>query len=1172
MLYGRYSLILALFLCEAGSLSHRLPLHRKVKRTGGADFDPKIPSANGVPTPIDRSGWTINASSHQPGFEPEYVFDCGGDTWWESESSPDVKPLPHSITIDMKNSLIINQFAYLPRQDGCDCGNIARHTIETSLNGESWRTVAKGTYSADAEEKLTSFESVPARYIRLTAETEVSGNQFVTAAEINILSAPDPILPRDQWSVSADSEISSPSGHTAIRAIDGSSMTFWKTDSPSDSASEFPHYITIDQGDVVFVSGLSYLPPPEESGPDGRIGNYVIQTSDDGETFTEITRGTWADNCEPKYSQFSTVSSRWVRLVAQSEAGGRGPQTSAAEINLLDGSREYSDFAILASSEEPTVSWQDGRAVNAQDDDTQSIWHTRWNLDNPPSHPHYFTIDLQTNFDVHGLNYTPRQEEGMLNGNIGEHRIEISLDNQTWTEVATGSWKDDHTPKIDEWDSTTARYVRLTALSEAGGRGPWASAAEIRPMLNEPTSPPPPKEGELGDESQPSPNTSASRPTPNMEGLQDESQFSTDTSDSTVPPDKGPLGDQSQPILDASESTMTPDEGPSGDESQPSSNTSPSPLPSSQTEAGDETRPSSTMPTSPLPSSQSKSGDKPPPSSTMSTSPLPSSQSKSGDKPPPSSKLSNSPLPSSQTTLGDKTRPSSTISTSPLPSKQTGSEDGTYPLLKKLSNPLPSNKGKWGNVIDFPLVPVLASIVPGTNKVIVWSSSGPDSFGGPNDQTLTATYDPKTGAVTQETVTITHHDMFCPGVSLSTNAAIIVSGGDNNQATSSYLDGKWTSVAKLNTPRGYNAQVTLSSGDLFTIGGSWTGPKVPKDGEIYNPKRNKWDRLTGCVVKPMLTGDKEGVYRADNHGWLFGREDQTVFQAGPSKAMNWYSTAGKGSTHSAGTRGDDQDAMNGNAAMYDAPAGKILTIGGSKNYNGIPATSNAHIITLGAALEKPSVERIGNMKYARAFANSVILPTGHVVVVGGVTFARIFTDDTAVLYPELFDPDRNTFTTMAPMTVPRTYHSTCILMMDATVFCGGGGLCSKTCKVNHLDAQVFTPPYLLDAKSKPVPRPQIVKTNPANSVAIGKKITVQTREEVGGFTLMRAGSATHSINTDQRRVPLKTRRTDNDGDGVSYIVYIPADTGVMIPGAWMLFAISEDGVPSHGTVMEVDAT
>ena len=48
--------------------------------------------------------------------------------------------------------------------------------------------------------------------------------------------------------------------------------------------------------------------------------------------------------------------------------------------------------------------------------------------------------------------------------------------------------------------------------------------------------------------------------------------------------------------------------------------------------------------------------------------------------------------------------------------------------------------------------------------------------------------------------------------------------------------------------------------------------------------------------------------------------------------MNWFSANGVGSTVPAGPRGSDADAMNGNAVMYDAVAGKILTVGGGPSY------------------------------------------------------------------------------------------------------------------------------------------------------------------------------------------------------------------------------------------------
>ena len=48
--------------------------------------------------------------------------------------------------------------------------------------------------------------------------------------------------------------------------------------------------------------------------------------------------------------------------------------------------------------------------------------------------------------------------------------------------------------------------------------------------------------------------------------------------------------------------------------------------------------------------------------------------------------------------------------------------------------------------------------------------------------------------------------------------------------------------------------------------------------------------------------------------------------------MNWYDTSGNGSYYSAGLRGGDPDAMNGNAVMFDAVQGLILTVGGAQNY------------------------------------------------------------------------------------------------------------------------------------------------------------------------------------------------------------------------------------------------
>src|SRR2546429_5570755 len=79
-------------------------------------------TASGL-TAIDRTGWTVTADSFQPGNEAVNVLDNDGTTIWHTQWAPSVAALPHTITLDMKNTYWVNGFTYLPRQDGNKNGN-----------------------------------------------------------------------------------------------------------------------------------------------------------------------------------------------------------------------------------------------------------------------------------------------------------------------------------------------------------------------------------------------------------------------------------------------------------------------------------------------------------------------------------------------------------------------------------------------------------------------------------------------------------------------------------------------------------------------------------------------------------------------------------------------------------------------------------------------------------------------------------------------------------------------------------------------------------------------------------------------------------------------------------------------------------------------------------------
>ena len=468
----------------------------------------------------------------------------------------------------------------------------------------------------------------------------------------------------------------------------------------------------------------------------------------------------------------------------------------------------------------------------------------------------------------------------------------------------------------------------------------------------------------------------------------------------------------------------------------------------------------------------------------------------------------------------------------------------------------PSN-GRWSRVTDVGLVPVaMANTTSG--KVLMWSAYDRYSFGGNRGYTETTIFNPNTGRTSDRRVSNTQHDMFCPGIANLPDGRILVSGGSSSAETSIYdpSSNSWTDARDMNIGRGYQTNVTLGDGSVLTVGGSWSGGVKAKASEIY--RNGRWTELPGIVAgRNLTTADRGGQYRSDNHMWLFAWTGNRAFQAGPSKTMHWLNPAGSGSVRSAGTRGADADAMNGNAVMYDA--GKILTTGGAPDYVNSPATAASHVIDLN---KRAAVRRVDDLAKPRTLHSSVVLPSGEVVVVGGQRTSRLFTDREAVMEAELFDPNTETWTTLNPMSVPRTYHSGALLLADGRVLVGGGGLCGN-CSTNHANVQILTPPYLLRDNGSLRRRPSI---NAAPAAADhGQRLTISAEGRIDEFALVRLGNSTHAVAVEQRRVALDPVDL---GSG-RYRVTIPSESGVVPPGSYMLFALNRRGTPSVARMITI---
>ncbi len=150
-------------------------------------------------------------------------------------------------------------------------------------------------------------------------------------------------------------------------------------------------------------------------------------------------------------------------------------------------------------------------------------------------------------------------------------------------------------------------------------------------------------------------------------------------------------------------------------------------------------------------------------------------------------------------------------------------------------------------------------------------------------------------------------------------------------------------------------------------------------------------------------------------------------------------------------------------------------------------------------------------------------------------------------------------------------------MPDARVFVGGGGQCGDDCPANHNDFEIYSPPYLFDANGKLAPRPLI--TNAPAQVILGQSFRVTVTSDTFNFALVRIAATTHTVNTDQRRIPLQISGTEAGPAPlvptaiplVTEILIMPEDPGIVVPGYYMLFALNGNLVPSIAAILHVSA-
>jgi len=445
----------------------------------------------------------------------------------------------------------------------------------------------------------------------------------------------------------------------------------------------------------------------------------------------------------------------------------------------------------------------------------------------------------------------------------------------------------------------------------------------------------------------------------------------------------------------------------------------------------------------------------------------------------------------------------------------------------------PAQVGAWDAPFTLPLIAIHSAVLP-TGKVLLFSAE--HGVPGIHGWVL----DPSTLALTNVPPP-SPWNPDCAGHSFLPDGRLLVAGGTLSftpltgtklaYTFDPYAE-QWTRLPDMAAGRWYPTCLTLQNGTVLTFSGLSDVPGTPNpDIELWNPASpGNWQLLGRRTLPyyPLLHLMPSGL----------------VFVTGPSPLTETYDPVTDTWTPIATTNFPGR--YEACSVLLPPTLDRVMLVGG---YNGSgQPTNSAEIIDLAATV--PQWQLTAHMSFPRMEHNAVLLPDGNVLVVGG----RSDNDSTPtpVLTPEIFDPSSQTWTSVAPHSVPRRYHSTAVLLPDGRVLVAGGDF--------QPSGEIYSPPYLFRG-----PRPAVVST--PTTITFGSTFSFQFTGTTSAHSavLMASSCVTHSNNMCQRYVPLGTVGSP----GGTVVIPAPASGAVAPPGPYMLFVLDSNGVPSVSRIVSV---
>ncbi len=464
--------------------------------------------------------------------------------------------------------------------------------------------------------------------------------------------------------------------------------------------------------------------------------------------------------------------------------------------------------------------------------------------------------------------------------------------------------------------------------------------------------------------------------------------------------------------------------------------------------------------------------------------------------------------------------------------------------------------GQWQPKFSIPGVAVHAVMLR-TGKILYFTGTtqGRAYLLDPVTRTTRAVHPPRIPGGENEPANI-----FCAGQSFLDDGTVLVMGGTVGRReglktifTFDPIAETWRQQADMRHGRWYPTQVLLADGRTVVLDGldERGEPNVNNEIESYLPNPD-------AVALLSVRGQAGAPPTGGLYPHTFQMPSGRVLVAGPEPSDSWFFRVnGAGALSWEDAPNPARHVFGSGVLLPGTPQGstRVALIGGVDR-GALPDTGSSTPLPLVETFDEANPgagwTTAPPLNHGRAHHNTVQLPDGSMVTVGGgygILNGNRRSGDAAVHRNiELYDAATGQWQLGPAQDELRTYHSTALLLPDATVMSAGddgyGGSANDT-------AEIYEPPYLFRGA-----RPQILSA--PSEVNHGHTFTVDTSTDATKAVLVAPAAVTHANDMSQRVVPL----TSSAGPAGKLTVTAPPTTALAPPTYYMLFVLNANGVPS----------